>query len=108
MKNNTLYGLKEEIINKIIEVFKKFEAVDKAILYGSRAKGNYSNGSDIDIALFGDGLNLNILNKIENEIDDLMLPYAFDLSIYNQIKNQNLIERIERVGVEIYSKNNSR
>ena len=98
------HGLKEETLEKIIGVFEKHEDIEKAILYGSRAKGNYSNGSDVDITLVGESLNLKTLNKIENEIDDLMLPYTIDLSIFHHIKNQDLLDHIERVGVEIYSK----
>ncbi len=74
------YGLKEKTIEQIQNVFSKFIMVEKVVLYGSRAKGNPKKGSDIDIALYGNGLNLKIIRKIENELDDLMLPYCFDLS----------------------------
>lgn len=97
------FGLKEETVKKIVEVFGKHEEIEKAVIYGSRAKGNYSNGSDIDIVLFGDALNLNVLHEIENEIDDLLLPYTIDLSIYHNIKNEKLLEHINRVGIEFYA-----
>ena len=53
-----------------------FPEVDKAVLYGSRAKGNFKQGSDIDLTLYGNGLSLTILHKIENELDDLLMPYT--------------------------------
>jgi uncharacterized protein len=96
-------GLEPEVIAKIRGVFKTFPKVETAILYGSRAKGNYRNGSDIDLALTGSGLNLNLLGRISIALDDLMLPYIFDLSVYDQIGNPDLLEHIKRVGVTFYS-----
>lgn len=98
------YGLKEETVEKTNGVFASFPQVDKVILYGSRAKGNYKTGSDIDITLIGEGLDLSLINKVSLALDDLYLPYTFDLSIYSHIKNQELIGHIERVGVELFSK----
>jgi type I restriction enzyme S subunit len=97
-----MYGLKEQHINAINSVFLIYPQIKKAILYGSRAKGNYRNGSDIDITLVGDDLNLTILFKIETELDDLLLPYKIDLSIFNQIENTDLIEHIQRVGKDFF------
>jgi len=73
-------------------------------LYGSRAKGNFKNGSDIDLTLKGDNISLTVLNSIVNQIDDLLLPYSFDLSIFNKITNPDLIEHISRVGLVFYVK----
>lgn len=98
------YGLKDETIRKIREVFSKFPEIKEAILYGSRAKGNYRRGSDIDLTLKGEKLNLTILNRISLELDDLLLPYTIDLSIYHHIKQADLLDHIERVGIVIYQK----
>lgn len=96
------FGLKPEVINNINTVFSRHSTIEKAILYGSRAKGNYRRGSDIDLTLVGDGLTYNLLVKVATEIDDLLLPYKVDLSIYQQISNADLIAHIERVGQLIY------
>lgn len=96
------YGLSEEAIQKIRDVFAGFPQILKAVLYGSRAKGNYKTGSDIDLALFGTELNLEILQKIEHRIDDLLLPYSVDLSIYKDISSEELKEHINRVGIIFY------
>lgn len=98
------FGLKEEVVNKILHVFSSFPQIEEAILYGSRAKGNYKPGSDIDITIKGEKLTLKELNKISLDLDDLLLPYSFDLSIYHHIKNPDLIGHIERIGKIIYSK----
>jgi len=98
------YGLKTENIEKIISIFSSFEEVEEAILYGSRAKGNYKDTSDIDITLKGNNLSISILSKISWELDDLFLPQFFDISIYSNIKNTDLIDHIERVGKVLYCK----
>lgn len=100
------YGLQPEIIDKLIKLFSSINNIDKVILYGSRAKGNYSNSSDIDITLKGSNLNLTLLNKLSLQIDDLLLPYTFDLSIYDHLNNKELVEHIDRIGRVIYEKKN--
>lgn len=97
-------GLKSETIKKIIAVFETFPAVKIAILYGSRAKGIYKNGSDIDLTLKGNNLTLQDLNKINIALDDLLLPYTFDLSLYENIHNPELLSHINRVGIIFYQK----
>lgn len=96
------FGLKEEIIEQINGVFSKYRQIEKVIIYGSRAKGNYRNGSDIDLTLKGSDLNLSVICQISLELDDLLLPYTFDLSVYKQISNPDLIRHIERVGIVFY------
>ena len=94
------YGLTHDVIQRIQNVFLYFPQVEKVILYGSRAKGNYKPGSDIDLTFMGADMNLKVLNEISLQLDELYLPYTFDLSIYHHIQNTDLLEHIERVGVE--------
>ncbi|MEM4248025.1 MAG: nucleotidyltransferase domain-containing protein [Candidatus Nanoarchaeia archaeon] len=99
------FGLTEETIQKICNVFMKHPEIEKAVIYGSRAKGNFKNGSDIDLTLFGtEELKLNVLLKVMSEIDDLLLPYSFDISIFREIKDNDLIEHINRVGIVFFKK----
>ncbi|MBC7458293.1 MAG: nucleotidyltransferase domain-containing protein [Bdellovibrionaceae bacterium] len=95
-------GLNTTIINKIKSIFKSYAQIEQVILYGSRAKGNYKNGSDIDLSIKSKTLDLTALLKIENEIDDLLLPYKVDLNLFNQLNNANLIDHINRVGLVFY------
>lgn len=74
------------------------------MLYGSRAKGTHRNGSDIDLTLLGDRLTYSLLSRIETEIDDLLLPYTLDLSLYSSIDNADLIDHIQRVGKLFYQR----
>ncbi len=101
------YGLKEQTIGKIQEVFSNFEEIESAILYGSRAKGNYKNGSDIDLAFKCTPSPENLLHfitKVSLALDELELPYTFDLSLLDQITDPDLLEHIERVGKLFYDR----
>lgn len=98
------FGLKENITEEIINIFTDFPQVGTVIIYGSRAKENYRPGSDIDLTFKGDNLNLGILNKISLRIDDLLLPYTFDLSVYDHIDNNDLLNHIERAGKIFYQR----
>jgi predicted nucleotidyltransferase len=97
------HGLKPGYMDLISGVFKKYPQIEHVILYGSRAMGNYKPYSDIDISLVGREINLSVQHKIENELDDLLLPYVFDVSVLTHIDNLDLLEHINRVGIQIYS-----
>ncbi len=98
------HGLNSATVDRIRSVLARFSEVDKATLYGSRAKGTYKPGSDIDLALFGRDLDASVLSRIASALDDLLLPYKIDLSIFANISNSNLLGHIERVGVVFYEK----
>lgn len=99
------FGLKDNVIDRILQVFSSFSQVEEAILYGSRAKGNFRNGSDIDLVLKGKELDLRVMNQLSEKLDDLLLPYTLDVSIYRQITDPDLLDHISRVGVIFYQKN---
>jgi predicted nucleotidyltransferase len=96
------FGLSNATVNAIRQVFSDHPNVERVVIYGSRAKGDYRPGSDIDLTLHGDGLVMTEQFQIENELDDLLLPYKFDLSIYRQLTDSSLREHIERVGKQFY------
>ncbi len=100
--DQNLFALSEEVIRNIQNVFKKYLPIEEVIIYGSRAKGNFQKGSDIDLVLKGNDLKLEDLLKIENELDDLLLPYKIDLSLYIHLKDKDLLDHIDRVGKIFY------
>ena len=103
------YGLKESVVQQICGVLARYPQVDRAVLYGSRAKGNYKNGSDIDLSLCGVAdLTLRVFYRIMDELDDLLLPYTIDLSICVNITDPDVLEHIQRAGVTFYEKNSIR
>jgi type I restriction enzyme, S subunit len=98
-----MFGLQQKHIDAINACFAQYPTIEQVILYGSRAKGNYKNGSDIDLTIVGD-LDYNTLLKLDNQLDDLLLPYKIDLSVRHKINNPDLQEHIERVGNVFYEK----
>ena len=98
-------GLTAKDSSMIIDLLSDCKEVDKAILYGSRAIGNFKPGSDIDIAVIGSGLNLRLLNDLSESYYGLPLPYSLDLSIFQQINNPELLDHISTLGITIYNKN---
>lgn len=96
------YGLTDTEWRKLLGVFAGNRRIRQAILYGSRAKGTYKPFSDVDITLVGDDLSRRDLNRLLLAVDDLLLPYRFDLSIFHSLKNEALVEHIRRRGVIIY------
>ena len=102
------HGLSVATVNRIWGVLARFPSVEKAVLYGSRAKGTFKPGSDIDLTLLGDRLTSAELGSIADELDELLLPYQIDLSIFHRLDHEKLREHIERVGQVFYEKNKSR
>lgn len=99
------FGLSEATIGQICQVFERYPQISQAILYGSRAIGDYRNGSDIDLTLRGDSdLTRQMLAKIANELDGLYIPYTVDLSAYHELNDPNLSQQIEEVGLLFYEK----
>jgi predicted nucleotidyltransferase len=103
--NRTKYGLEDFTISRIVSILESNPKIEKIVLFGSRAKGNYQNGSDVDLSLMGKGLELNDILNASIEIDDLALPYQFDFVIYDRIKEKALTDHIDRVGVTLFERN---
>lgn len=97
------FGLKESLLNSILDIFKTHPEVTQAAIFGSRAMGNFKPNSDIDIALWGQ-IDSTLLGRISSEIEDLPTPYMFDLKVYDQITHRPVIEHIDTYGVIIYNK----
>ena len=97
-------GLSENTLKSIRDTFSAHPEIDEAILYGSRATGNFRSSSDIDLTLKGKDLDLSLLHKIEDELDELLLPYKIDLSIFHYITQSELIAQIGRKGKSICRK----
>ena len=99
------YGIKDDYWKRLETVFVSHKNIEKVILYGSRAKEINRPYSDVDIILVGENIENREFCNILNEIDDLLLPFIFDISVYHSIKDSNLIESINRTGVIIYENN---
>jgi nucleotidyltransferase substrate binding protein (TIGR01987 family) len=96
------FGIESSVFERIIDVLRENPLIEEAILYGSRAKGVHKSGSDIDVVLKGEELTLQDLNQVSLALDDLLLPYTFDLSLFHHIDNADLLAHIVRVGKSIF------
>lgn len=96
------FGLKDNEIKALCETLASIPEVEEAIIYGSRARGTNKASSDIDITLKGSNLTYLQLALLDAKIDDLYLPYFVDLSLFSMLRNENLIESIEREGKVLY------
>lgn len=93
------YGLLEKDVEDISSVIAQFPQIEQAIIFGSRAKGNFKPGSDVDIAIKGTGINHEIVSGLSFILnEDLPLPYFFDIVHYEKISEPKLIQHIDRVG----------
>lgn len=101
------YGLNDEELGLIKAIFARYPNIDKSILFGSRAKGTNKPYSDVDIALVGNSLTITDVLRLHNDIDDLLLPYEFDICLYKDLENIELKNHIDRRGITIYDKYSS-
>ena len=98
------FGLSEETISGIQQVFARYPDIDRVVLYGSRAMGNFRPGSDIDLTLYGERLDRHLCSSVAEDLDDLLLPYSIDLSIFALLAHPDLEAHIERVGQLFYGR----
>ena len=98
------FGLSDKTLDTLNSIFRNYPGIRQVVLYGSRAKGNYRNGSDIDLTIkTGEGFTFSDLLCIAGDFDDSDMPYLVDVSIYETITNTDLKAHIDRVGKVLYS-----
>ena len=99
------HGLSDSDLEYIINSIKKFNEIEKAVIFGSRAKGNYKPGSDVDIAIYGNRISFDTISKLHSMMEDKgPLPYYFDIVDYTHLGQTELREHIDRVGKIIFLK----
>ena len=101
------FGLPDSPLLLIRQILAECPAVEEAVLYGSRAKGTHSPGSDIDLTLLGEHLLPSHLAQIARQLDESPLPYQVDLSLWSQLDLPALREHIKRVGQTFYQRGNT-
>lgn len=95
-------GLTSEQMDVLVRIFIKYPEIKVVKLYGSRAKGTFNSRSDVDLVVFGEGIDRFLLSNMLLDLDDSNLPYSVDLQNYSEIKNRALIDHIDRVGIPIF------
>ncbi len=99
------FGISEKSFKLILKTLNEHPEIEKAIIFGSRAIGNYKTGSDIDLALYGENLTRTIVDEVNSELNErLPIPYFIDVINYAEIKNKDLKEHIDSVGKVVLGK----
>ena len=96
------FGLSDTVIRELQDVFRRHANIEKVLIFGSRSKGNYRSGSDIDLALIGKGIDYRQILELYTEIDDLELLYSIDMLDYQTKVGTPIGDHIDRVGQVFY------
>ena len=102
MQTFNTYGLNERETQTILGIFKKYSEIKNVLLFGSRAKGVFHKGSDVDLAIDSVSITPKILRQIKSDFEESDLPYRVDLLNFNTLNNISLKEHIKRVGKHIF------
>lgn len=103
MKNR--FGIYEKSYSLILDTLSQYSDIDKALIFGSRTKGNFKKGSDIDIAVYGSKLNNKTVLDLSAALNErIPIPYFCDVVAPENLENQNLVEHINRLGIVFYEK----
>lgn len=98
------FGLTPRDMSTIEDIFKNYPTIEEVYLFGSRAKGNYKLGSDIDLSIMNKSVTNEQLMKLKADFTESSLPYEVDVVLYEQITNPDFIQHINRVGIPFYKK----
>lgn len=101
---NAKHGLEETTVAQVVRVLAGFPEVDKAVLFGSRAKSTHKRGSDIDLALVGDALDWRTIGRIDSALDDLPVPYRFSLIRFGERTDPEVAAHVRRVGIPLFQR----
>ena len=93
--------LEKAIINEIIGISKKYDNINKVVLFGSRARNTNALKSDIDLAIYGTGELADFIFDINEKTSTLL---EFDITIVDDGLDELLIQMIEKEGICIYEK----
>lgn len=102
-----MFGLTVKDLEHIMDGIKGFSEIEKAVIFGSRAMGNYKRGSDVDLVIYGKGVTSKTLCSLDDLLNEkLPLPYFFDVLHFEKISNDELVRHIREEGKEIFRREN--
>lgn len=97
------YGITDKTYQMLLDTFSKFPEIKEVLIFGSRAKGNYKNGSDIDLAVKGGEVGPCLIFRLKSLFNSrLSIPYKVDVVGYDYLEHQGLKEHVDRIGRVIY------
>lgn len=99
------FGLRDEDLANIIKTMQQFSEIEKAAIFGSRVKGNYKPGSDVDIVIWGNDISFSTLARVHAILEEESpMPYFFDIVDYAHLNHEELKSHIDRVGIVFFTR----
>lgn len=95
-------GISQRFIYQLREYCRTNNDIDRVVLFGSRARGDYRTTSDIDLAVFANNCSHSQQNLIEHDISNMLTPLKIDVVFMNRLTKDNLLSNIKKDGVVIY------
>ena len=99
-----MYGLSESNLKELRSILASIPHIEEAVIYGSRARGDYKYSSDIDLSLKGKELNDSDMALLDDKLYYSYSPYYFDTNLFASLANKDLVENIKRSGKVLYRK----
>jgi predicted nucleotidyltransferase len=97
------FGLTDNQLDEIIKIISRFEEIESAVFFGSRALNNHKEASDVDIAIKGSRVTIEIAIKVHSLLEETNIPFFFDVLNYNSLNNEELKFQIDKHGIQFYS-----
>lgn len=97
-----MFGLSAAVIADLKRVFEHYPEIERVLIFGSRAKDSWRDGSDIDLAVLAQAMSDSRFTRLWNEIDDLPLVFKTDCLHWDRLSNPALKEKILREGIPFY------
>lgn len=92
------FGLSARVRAEFQEVFSRYPDIDKVLIFGSRARGGFRDGSDIDLAVFAPGMPDSTFTRLWQEVEGLPLVFKVDLLHWDRLGNPVLKDKVLREG----------
>ena len=102
-----MYGLTDRSYNELLQILASFPEIEEALIYGSRARGDFWRASDVDLSIKGENFDRHTLARLNDKLYESHIPQMFDTHIYNTINNPNFKANVDREGKVLYSRNHT-
>ena len=96
------FGISQKAMDSLLGIFNNYPDITRILVYGSRAKGTFSDRSDLDLVVM-DAIDRKSWGSLWMEINSSDFPSTVDIQVWDDIKNENLKEHIQRVGKVFYT-----
>lgn len=97
-----MYGLTDRSYNELLQILASIPEIEEAVIYGSRARGDFWRASDVDLSIKGADVNRHTLARLNDKLYYSHIPQFFDTHIYAAIRNPEFKANVDREGIVMY------